>query len=109
MKPVTRFPVEAPDIALFITNCEDEDSSFLKYKHADAVPPTLNKEEEDTAVGVNSLRHQLDEDVAVACLRPRGCTASEANSTRIPDVDVDKAEAYGHTTAEADEEQPEVE
>ena len=51
MKPVTRLPVEAPEAALSITNREDEDNSFLKYKRA---------------VGVNSLRHQLDEDVSVA-------------------------------------------
>ena len=56
-KPATRLPVEAPETALSITNREDEDSSFLKYKRAAAVPPTLNKEEEDTVVGVNSLLH----------------------------------------------------
>ena len=103
MKPVTRLPVEASEAALSITNREEEDSSFLKYKRAAAVPPNLNKEEEDTAVGVDSFRRQLDEDVAMACLRPRGCTASQANSTRIPEVDVAQAESYEHTTDEADE------
>ena len=109
MKPATRFTVEASEAALSITNREDEDNSFLKYKRAAAVPPPLNKEEVDTAVGVNSLRHQLDEDVAVAYLLPRGCTASQANSTRIPYVDVAQAKAYAHKTVEADEELPEVE
>ena len=106
MKPVNRLPVEAPEAALSITNREDEDSSFSKYKREAAVPPTLNKEEEDTAVGVNSLLHELDEDVVAACLLPRGCTVSQAKSTRIPDVDMAQAEAYAHTTVEADEERP---
>ena len=58
-------------------------------------------------MGVNCLRRQQDEGVAVECQRPRGCTASQANSTRIQDVDVSQEEAYAHMTAEEDMEQPE--
>ena len=71
-KPVTRSLEDTPVAALLSTYRKDEDSFSLRYRHAAAVPPTLNKEEEDTAVGANSSLHQQHEGVAAACLRPLG-------------------------------------
>ena len=64
MNPVTRLLADTPEAALLSTNRED--------KSAAAVPPTLSKGVEDTAVGVNILLHQLDEDVSAAFLHPLG-------------------------------------
>ena len=53
------------------TLLDDAGSLFLRLRHAAAVPPTLNVED-DTAVRANSSLHQQHEVVAAACLRPLG-------------------------------------